>query len=265
MSMRLAQKAFYHENGYLVLPELLTPEQIGRYLRRAREIALGDHTPAVAQQVVRDVNFSTGRLPMPEDPELAMWKLLNPDRFDPVMAECLALPQVIEVAASLLGPDLMAFLLMFIYKPPEVPDSEHPFHQDGAYFHFSPVERGLGIWIPLDAADEANGGLCVIPGSHRLALRKHNLIGGLNPGCFEADDIEAVRHKAAPLRMGPGDAVFFDTRLLHRTGGNRTRRHRRVVTLHMASARCKPSGPAIEHFRFKLVQGRAYEGCLQPA
>ncbi len=262
--LRLAQLAAYYEEGYVVVPQLLDREQVHRYLRRAREIVLGDHTPEAAEHVVRDVNFTRGVLPMPDDPEWAMWKLLNPDRFDAVMAECLALPQVLDVAASLLGEDLLAFLLMFIYKPPGVADVEHPYHQDGAYFHFVPLDLGVGIWIPLDPVDESNGGLCVIPGSHRMAIHKHNMIAGLNPGCFEADGIEKVRHKAVCLDMAPGDAVFFDTKLLHRTGGNRTKRHRRVITLHMASARCKSTGPAIDHFRFRLVRGKAYQGCLQP-
>lgn len=263
-ALRLAQMAAYREEGYVVVRSLLEREQVDRYLRRARQIVLGDHVPQAADQVVRDVNFTRGLLPLPEDPERAMWKLLNPDRFDAVMSECLELPQVLDVVSCLLGEDLFAFLLMFIYKPPGVPEAEHPYHQDGAYFHFAPLDMGIGVWIPLDPVDESNGSLCVIPGSHRLPIRKHNMISGLNPGCFEADSIEAVRHKAVCLDMAPGDAVFFDTKLLHRTGGNRTSRHRRVVTLHMASARCRPTGPNIEHFRLRLVRGRTYDGCLQP-
>jgi len=263
-ALSLAQRAFYKESGYIVVPHLLQDAQIERYLRRARQIVLGDHAPSAAVHLVRDINFTNGSLPMPEDPELSMWKLLNPDRFDTVMAECLELPQVLDVAGSLLGPDLLAFLLMFIYKPPGVAQSEHPFHQDGAYFHFAPLERGLGVWIPLDLADESNGGLSIIPGSHRLPIRKHSRIDGLNPGCFEADRIEELRTRAISLQMSAGDAIFFDTRLLHRTGGNRTRRHRRVITLHLASAHCRPTGPAIEQFRFRLVRGSTYEGCLQP-
>jgi hypothetical protein len=52
--------------------------------------------------------------------------------------------------------------------------------------------------------------------------------------------------------------------LLHRSGGNRTNRHRRVITLHMASAKCKSTGEAIGEYAFTSVRGRTFEGCLQP-
>ena len=256
----------YREQGYVVVPQTLGPDEIKRYLSRATEIAHGDHPPEAARRLVKDIRFAKGELPMPADPEHALWKLLNPDRFDAVMAECLNFPRVLDAVSNLIGEDLLAFLLMFIYKPPGVEAAYHPFHQDGAYFPFEPLDQVVGVWIPLDPADADNGSLCVVPGSHELPIGGHRAIAGVNAGAFaaQAEHDEEAHEKSVTFDLSPGDCVIFHPRLLHRTGGNTTQRHRRVVTLHIASARCTPKAQGMSEYGFKLVRGRTYEGGLQP-
>ena len=257
----------YREHGYVVVPRVLEPDEIERYCARAREIALGSVPEAAAKRLVRDIHFAKGNAPLPDDPERALWKILNPDRFDAVMAECLRFPRVLDAVSSLIGEDILAFLLMFIYKPPEVPTTVHPFHQDAAYFPFDPQASCLGVWIPLDRVSEENGTLCVVPGSHRLPIQKHEAREGINFGAFAARGVEGndeYHRNAIALEMEPGDCLLFSTRLLHRSGGNRTKNHRRVITLHMASARCTPRSQNLSEYGFALVRGRTYEGCLQP-
>lgn len=266
MSLDAEQIAHYREYGYVVVPGTLAPDQIKRYLERATRIAHGDHPPEAAKRLVKDIRFAKGVLPMPDDPEHALWKFINPDRFDAVMAECLGLPRVLDAVSSLIGEDLLAFLLMFIYKPPGVEDSYHPFHQDGVYFPFEPLDQVVGVWIPLDPADAQNGSLCVVPGSHRDPIRSHEALAGVNAGAFAApaEHDEQAHARSVTFELQPGDCVIFHPHLLHRTGGNPTQRHRRVVTLHIASARCRPTGERMHEYGFNLVRGRTYEGCLQP-
>lgn len=257
----------YWEEGYVIAPSVLDRDEIARYLERAREIALGDIPEAAANRLVRDILFAKGKLPLPLDPEHALWKIMNPDRFDATLAECLRLPRVLDAVESLIGEDLMAFLLMFIYKPPGVAQAIHPFHQDAAYFMFQPQDKCLGVWIPLDPVSEANGTLAIVPRSHRLDVLKHEVKEGINFGALAAEGIEdnAEYHaKAITLSMQPGDCLLFNTRLLHRSGGNRTLHHRRVITLHMASSTCEMTGPALSEYGFALVRGRTYPGCLEP-
>lgn len=266
-SLTPEQIEHYREEGYVVVPHVLDDAQIDRYLDRAREIAHGDIPEEAANRLVKDIAFAKGRLPMPEDPEKALWKIINPDRFDGVMAECLRFPLVLDAVESLLGKDLLAFLLMFIYKPPGVEESVHPFHQDAAYFTFGPQEECLGVWIPLDPVSEANGGLSIVPRSHRFDVRQHLIKDGINFGALAAEGVEddAEYHDQAICpELSPGDCLLFNTRLFHRSGGNRTQNHRRVVTLHMASARCKSDGHALSEYGFTSVRGKTFEGCLQP-
>jgi phytanoyl-CoA hydroxylase len=266
-SLSVEQIDHYNEEGYVVVPDVLDRDQIDRYLARASEIANGKVPEAAANRLVMDIQYAKGKLAMPEDPERALWKILNPDRFDPVMAECLRFPRVLDAVSSLLGEDLLAFLLMFIYKPPGIEESIHPFHQDAVYFMFQPQNQCLGVWIPLDPVSEENGSLSVVPRSHKLDVRKHLVKEGINFGALAAEDIEdnvSFHERAITMNLKPGDCLLFSTHLLHRSGGNRTDGHRRVITLHMASARCKAVGPTLSEYGFTSVRGRLYDGCLQP-
>jgi phytanoyl-CoA hydroxylase len=266
-SLNTEQIDHYQREGYVVVPNVLTRDEIDRYLKRASEIANGKVPEAAANRLIKDIQFAKGALPMPEDPEHALWKILNPDRFDPIMAECLRLPRVLDAVSSLIGEDLLAFLLMFIYKPPGIEESVHPFHQDALYFMFQPQDDCLGVWIPLDPVSEENGSLSVVPGSHRLDVKNHLAKEGINFGALAAEGIEGnarYHEQAITMELSPGDCLLFSTHLLHRSGGNRTNRHRRVITLHMASAKCKPTGPTLSEYGFTSVRGRTFEGCLQP-
>lgn len=266
-SLTREQIDHYWREGYVVVPPVLEPEEIERYLTRAHDIVHGDHPAEAANRIVKDIAFAKGHRPMPEDPEHAVWKIINPDRFDATFRECLALPRVLDAVESLIGEDLMAFLLMFIYKPPGVPHSVHPFHQDAAYFMFEPQDSCLGVWIPLDPVDEKNGTLTVVPRSHEAGIKKHEPREGINFGAFAAQGVEGeaeVHDRAIALEMQPGECLLFNTRLYHRSGGNETDRHRRVITLHMASTKCRMTGPGITEYAFNHVRGKLYDGGLTP-
>ena len=257
----------YWREGYVIVPKVLEPDEINRYLIRARDIVLGDYPEEAANRVIKDIAFAKKLRPMPEDPEHAIWKLINPDRFDTTFKEALRFPRVLDAVESLIGEDLMAFLLMFIYKPPGVAEAIHPFHQDAAYFMFKPQDRCLGVWIPLDAVNEENGSLSIVPRSHELEVRDHLVKDGINFGALAASGIEdnpEFHEKAITLTMEPGECLLFNTRLLHRSGGNRTQSHRRVITLHMASTTCEMTSPGLSEYAFNHVRGQLHEGCLQP-
>jgi phytanoyl-CoA hydroxylase len=269
MMLSQAEREQYEEDGYVVVPGVLDAGEVARLLDRARAIAHGDFPPAAKSSVMRDIHFAKGLLPMPADPERALWKIMNADRFDPVLREAMASPGLLDAVSGLLGDDLLAFLFMLIYKPPQVPDSVHPFHQDGLYFQFEPHDLVVGAWVPLDPVDDDNGTLCVVPGSHRLPITGHEVIPGVNAGAFGAKDVEGsadMLAKARSFALAPGDAVLFHPHQYHRTGGNRTDRHRRVLTIHFASAHCRsllPTQPDV--YAFRLVRGSTQPGGLQPA
>ncbi|GMW03235.1 MAG: hypothetical protein AMXMBFR84_43690 [Candidatus Hydrogenedentota bacterium] len=256
------QKDFYEKNGYLLVEGVLSPEEVDRYKARAREIILSGGPPGAGKTIVRDVRVAKGEY-IPDDPEKGVWKLLQPDWYDDLFKAYPEHPKLLDVSETFIGEDIKAFLTMMIYKPPGV-EADHPFHQDAFYFTFGPHDQILGTWVALDPTDEDNGTLVVIPGSHKLNLINHDVpkADKVNFGVFGAEGFEGPHPDEVALRLQPGDGAFFHSRTLHRTGPNLTDRHRRVLTVHMASAKCKPTGDVLPQLKFRLVRGQEYSGCI---
>lgn len=256
-----ADKAAYERDGFLVVRGILSPEEIERYRKRAREIALGDFPPGGEKMIVKDVRVAKG-LVKPDDPEKGLWKLLNPGHHDPLFYQYPSTPKLLDTVEDLIGPDIQAFLLMMIYKPPGLAD-EHPYHQDAMYFPFGPHDLIVGTWVALDPTDAENGTLCVIPGSHKLDVLPHLPPEGenVNYGVFGVQGYENHPDQKV-LELEPGDGAFFHSRTLHRTGPNRSDRHRRVLTVHYASSKCQLWGDRHKALDFRLVRGQKYEGCI---
>jgi phytanoyl-CoA hydroxylase len=256
-----AQRRHYAEQGYVLVRGVLTRGQVQAYKDRGREYALGKLPPNSQKMVVKDVRVAKGLL-QPDDPEKGIWKYLNPDRYDPLFADYPAQPGLLDAVEALLGPDIKAFLVMFIYKPPFL-EFVHPYHQDAYYFPFEPHDRCLGTWMALDPTDTGNGTISVIPGSHRLGVLAHGLPSGqaVNHGVFGVKGYDGHPDEKV-LEFEPGDCLFFHSRLLHKTGSNRSDRHRRVLTVHYASSKCRPTGEHHQAIQFRLLRGQSHEGCI---
>lgn len=256
-----AQRQQFENEGYVIVRNVLSADEVERFKVRAREYALGQLPPGGEKMIVHDVRVAKGLL-KPTDPERGIWKYLNPDRFDPLFREYPTYPGLLDVVEDVLGPDIKAFLLMFIYKPPAV-EFVHPYHQDAYYFPFEPHDLCLGTWVALDHTAADNGTLTVVRGSHRLPVLPHSAPqgDGANYGVFGVDGYDGHPDEVV-LELQPGDGVFFHSRLLHKTGSNTSDRHRRVLTVHYASARCRFTGEPDKRLGFRLVRGQNHEGCI---
>lgn len=262
-----ADRETYAEQGFVVVKDVLTPTEIAAYTARARSISCGDFPKEAKSRVMRDVRVAKGLIPAPEDPEMGMWKLMNPDRFDPAFRAFMQTPRLVDALSDIIGPDVIAFLLMYIYKPPGLSQAVHPYHQDAFYFPFGPHDLCAGAWLPLDDTDAENGTIQVIPGSHKNEkVLPHTLPEGVaNAAMFYVPEVEEKGGGVA-LEVKAGDCVLFHSRTLHRTGGNSSQRNRRVITMHGASAACVMDRDVrIDEFGMTLVRGKLHEGGLTPA
>jgi phytanoyl-CoA hydroxylase len=255
------QQQRYWADGFVVVRGVFRPEEVERYRARAREFALGNLPPGGQKMVVKDVRVAKGLI-QPDDPEKGIWKYMNPDRYDPLFAAYAGQPALVDVVEDLLGPDIKAFLTMFIYKPPGL-EMVHPYHQDAYYFPFEPHDHCLGTWMALDHTDADNGTITVIRGSHKGGLLPHGQPKGeaINYGVFGVEGYDGHADEVV-LTMEPGDVTFFHSRLLHKTGSNVSGRSRRAMTVHYASSRCRLTGEHHGAIQFQLVRGQSYEGCI---
>ncbi len=158
------------------------------------------------------------------------------DRFDPVrdlspQFDALSRDKrMIAAAADLLGEDVLLFKDKLIAKFPGV--CGYSLHQDFAYWQGVgiPAEDIITAYISIDKAGADNGAMELFLGYHDIVFNR--------PG--KMDDIEEDRidtSNALLLETEPGDVVFFHTLVPHRSGPNRSDRHRRYLYFSYSPAR----------------------------
>jgi phytanoyl-CoA hydroxylase len=139
--------------------------------------------------------------------------------------------RLMGVVTTLLGPSLGA-QSMFYFKPPTA--RGQALHQDNISLQAHP-ETCLAAWIAIDDANAENGGLIVVPGSHRLEIQC--------PGPADRDDSFSSTGLRPPpglaqsqTELNAGDVLFFHGRLIHGSHRNQSDRFRRALIFHYVPA-----------------------------
>lgn len=132
----------------------------------------------------------------------------------PALARYVLHAGMVELAADLLGPDVRFWWDQGINKSPGA-GSPIPWHQDNGY-EKGRMQAYLTCWLALDDSSLENGGLLVLPGSHREGQRDH-VFEGAHAVIPEVDDAGAIALDAAA-----GELLVFSSLLVHETVGNQT-------------------------------------------
>jgi len=162
-------------------------------------------------------------------------------------------PRVLDVLEALVGPDVSALQSMLFLKPPGKPGQG--WHQDSFYLPTHP-DTLIGAWIAIDACDELNGAMWFAKGSQvepiypppvdTYGFSDQTMLSGLDcvRGVSDPDDGRnaltrvADRYDQVLVSARPGDVVFFDGHVLHRSKANfTTDRYRRSFVGHFMNAR----------------------------
>jgi ectoine hydroxylase-related dioxygenase (phytanoyl-CoA dioxygenase family) len=192
-------------DGYLVLRDVLGPDEVRRYADHLDRSYLGGPLSA---------DGSMHRLDAVSD--------------NPEFAALVDHPRVLPVIWSILGWNVHVYH-SHIDVHPTVP-ADHPFryewHQDGGRqnreLETNPRPRmslKVGFWLS-DVSEATRGNLRVAPGSHLS-----NWIDGPPHRDLDWPDPDG----AIDIRCRPGDAVVFDRRLWHARSRNRSPLPRRAV------------------------------------
>jgi hypothetical protein len=146
-----------------------------------------------------------------------------------------------DLVVDLVGPTAALVFHAAFLKPAEVGGGVG-FHQDQALWE-TRLPGGCSFWLPLERADETNGGLLLCPGSHHAGLRAHRP----DPDHPWHDVVVPEREGLTPLPVSadPGDVVVWDRFLVHGSGPNVSGRSRRAMVLVFVpdGDEVPPSGP----------------------
>jgi len=217
------QIAFFHDNGYLAIDAITTPDEVALL----REV----YDRLFAQRAGREEGNQFDLAGTDEDDaEAALPQILNPVKYAPELRHTLYRVNARSIAHQLLGEETQDMGEHAIFKPART-GAATPWHQDEAYWGAALEYRSLSVWMPLQEATVENGCMQFIPGSHRLEVLPHHTIGN-DPRIhgLEVDDrIDPAQAAICPLP--PGGATFHLCRTLHYTGPNRSAIPRRAYIL----------------------------------
>jgi phytanoyl-CoA hydroxylase len=254
--VRLAAEdiARFRDEGYLALEGALSADEVSGCLEAldqlvARRAELGDRI-----WVQEEPFFSQGGDdPRTIDAELRVRKLAFFVKVDQRLASAAAHPNIVAILDQLIDPGHRLIQDMALMKPP-FKGSEKPWHQDNAYFDWTPLDGVIGVWIALDPATVDNGCMQIVPGSHLDGPAPHYH----DRDCQLPDQRVAVQQvSVVPLK--PGGVLFFSSLLHHGTPANTSSQRRRALQFHYAAARCRRM-TFREHMAY-FSEGAYYAGC----
>jgi len=222
MQLTNQQWSQYEQDGYLIVHDLLTKEECTRFL--AYE----------------------------DEPKPANWRQqLDNHKHDEHWGYLAHHPNMVSITRQILQGQPLIVQTMYLRKQP-VDGKGTAMHQDT---HYLPTEPNtlMACWIALNDTDGQNGGLAVVPGSHKLGLLStHKTANTADHDSWEIDydmiDPDGRRYKQSfysfdidnlkeddiiRLEVPTGAGVFFNGLTIHGSFGNHTTdRYRHAFATH---------------------------------
>ncbi|MFH9008011.1 phytanoyl-CoA dioxygenase family protein [Streptomyces afghaniensis] len=149
---------------------------------------------------------------------LHVWpRVMHPHEINDLARDVLLDARLRTVLEELLGEEVLAAQSMFYFKPPGA--RGQALHQDNFYLRVEPGTC-VAAWLACEAIDRENGGLEVVPGTHRMDLFcPEEADAGVS---FAREYVPPPPGLAAvPVDMEPGDVLFFNGSLVHGSQPNR--------------------------------------------
>jgi ectoine hydroxylase-related dioxygenase (phytanoyl-CoA dioxygenase family) len=199
----------YREDGFTVVRGLFGADEVDRLC--AEFAALHAAGPVSGHFTPRAAGPGT-------DPLDAYPRVMHPHEINDVARRVLLDARLRAVLEALFGEEVLAAQSMFYFKPPGA--RGQALHQDNFYLRVEPGTC-VAAWLACDVIDRVNGGLEVVPGTHRMDL--------FCPEEADADVSFAREYvppppglEAVPVDMAPGDVLFFNGSLVHGSRPNRS-------------------------------------------
>jgi ectoine hydroxylase-related dioxygenase (phytanoyl-CoA dioxygenase family) len=158
--------------------------------------------------------------------------------------------RLVNIAEALLEGEVYHYHSKMILKDAKV-GGAWTWHQDyGYWYNFGLLQPLLtSVTIAVDKATVENGCLQVLQGSQQMGRVDHALRGDQAGADMERVNIAKEKFPLVYCEMEPGDAMFFDCNILHRSDQNRSENPRWSLICCYNAARNSP---------YKEVQHASY-------
>ncbi len=239
------QVASFERDGFLNGGVLLDNDEVVELradLERVLEIGpdgIGDNDP-------RPVSFRDLRSGSDGPSDTPVWQIVNIWESAPAFEQLIYHPFIVRAISQLTGHrDLQVWHDQIQYKPAETGGAT-TWHQDAPLWPIIKPMTPVSAWIPMDDADEDNGCMWMVPGSHKWGnqiefLRTNGNLQKLEEfdrlASFEAPDNAPVAARPWPVKKG--EVSFHHSLTWHGSPFNQSPRPRRAIAIHYMTGEAK--------------------------
>jgi phytanoyl-CoA hydroxylase len=221
--MSNSAKELFDRDGYVVAPAVFPRNEVDELCEHYMTLRRHGSYPG-------DL---VGVEPTSHDPLKRYPRMAQMHRWDARTLQWLLDARLREWLTAILTKEPYAVQSMLYFKPPG--SRGQAIHQDNFYLRVEPGTC-MAAWLALDAADEDNGCMMVVPGSHTwpiLCTQKADTRVSFTDVTVPLPEVLEPR----PIRMEPGDVLFFNGSVVHGSMPNRTTdRFRRSLIGHYIEA-----------------------------
>ncbi|MDD9986931.1 MAG: phytanoyl-CoA dioxygenase family protein [Spirochaetaceae bacterium] len=229
---------FFHENGFLRIPSVFTPEesqaQADDLDRLAHDWATIDRRwPGPWRKVYMD----------DEEEKAAKLEAMHELHFySRAWLDAVTSPRLIACLVPILGPDIELHHSVMHTKPPG--GQVFPMHQDHPFY---PHDDGryLDVLVHLDDTCHENGEIRFLAGSHKQGALEHITGTEEEPSAPHLPTEKYRLADSVPVPARRGDLVVFSYYTIHGSYINRTDRSRRMVRVGYRHPHNPPSDGAV--------------------
>ena len=215
--------AHYETQGYLAGKRILTEAQCDALCEELATLTDPSHP---GNHLFYEYNSNES-----VDPSKVLFHALGAWRVAAGMHDILWNPAFTAPASDLLGGPVRFWHDQLFCKP-----AKHggvvAWHQDYSYWTRTQPMQHLTCWIGLDDADESNGCLYYVPGSHKWPLLPiTGLAGDMEAIKTVLTEAQEAEFKPIPIPLKRGECAFHHPLLVHGSYENRSERPRRAIVL----------------------------------
>lgn len=227
-------------DGYCRFNRLLTTQALQK-LRAVVEEAVAGRAGLPADAI--GMEFGPGA-------EGSARKLMDLALHDTWVLELAAHPTIVAFASRVLGGGSVRLNTSTVWLKPARVGGPKPLHQDAPHWSHVDPPTYLTCWIAIDDADESNGCMRFVPGSHKGGSLPHRTGVG---GQLVVEDGDAQLRAAVPVPVPAGGCSFHLGTTLHGSTANPTGRPRRALSLSYFSGSARVAAWAEQQYSFPTV------------
>ncbi len=200
-----AQRIAFETNGFLTIPNALSPEDLAAIR-------------AEAEQAERTWEATPGS-PGTKKPQL--WEIIKPMEYGEKMLNLWWHPKIFPIVREIIGDDISMIDNSYFITPPRTPNTHADWHHDvgleGVYHPLSVMM--VKVFFLLTDVNPDSGGTAMVPGSHRLPME------------FQFPEVKDPKTMPGAVQMSgkAGTAYLFNGRVYHAAVNNDSDQPRKVL------------------------------------